>query len=146
MPQMHVSSGTLNRSAGSTVVPDLGISALAQSASWSIREQLTIETDAQREAFVGVLTKWSTIGRSNSTETFSPILHGTTAARLGDVVELLDEAMAMYRVPAAADMDDIVGAAFPVTVPASWIAEVSGISIIQSEDEVMDWYDSQPPA
>jgi len=146
MQGIHVSSATLSRAVGSTSVPDLRLGSLAQSTSWSIVEQLKFETDAQREAFVGVLTKWSTLGRTHSTETFSPMSHGTTAARLGGVVELLDEAIAMYKVHEDVDLDEVVGMPFPATVPASWVAEVSRIEIVQSADDIMDWYDSQPPA
>lgn len=146
MQQLHASSETLRRPAGSTSVPDLRLGSLVQSTSWSIKEQLVIDTDAQREAFVGALTRSSAFGRTSSTETFSPILHNTTAARLGGLVELLDEAIAMYQVQEDVSLDDVVGMPFPVTVPASWVAEVSGIGIVQSPDEIMDWYDSQPPA
>ncbi|QCB97103.1 hypothetical protein E5206_09320 [Arthrobacter sp. PAMC25564] len=137
---------TIRNRTWSTSIPDLGSESLAQSTSRVIREQLVIGSDAQREAFVDALTRWSGVGKTPSTATFSPLAHGTTAARLGGVVELLDEAIAMLAVGERSELEDVIGSAAPATVPASWVAEMKGISISPSADEVMDWYDSQPPA
>ncbi len=131
MRTVHASSETLRRPTGSTSVPDLRLGSLAQSTSWSIKEQLVIETDAQREAFVDALIRQANVGRSSSTETFSPIFHNTTAARLGGVVDLLDEAIAMYQIQEESDLEDAIGMPFPATVPASWVAEISSMGLLK---------------
>lgn len=126
---------------------DFQFESLSQVTSRHITQQLVIDTDTQRAAFVDALTRWSGTSGRVSTETFSVISRGSTVARLGGVVDLLDEAIAMFTVSGAeSGLETVIGQESPVTVPASWVEEMRSIGIIDSSDNVMDWYDSQPPA